>query len=146
MPSLNIVTLAGNLTRDPELRYTQSGSPVVNFGLAINEKWKDKDGNAKESVCFVDVEAWGRQAEAVAEYLHKGSPAIVVGGLKMESWEAKDGTKRTKIKVRARQVQFLGGGKKGEEAAPEPDAAAGGERSDTAAQPDIGPDDSEAPF
>ena len=146
MPSLNIVTLAGHLTRDPELRYTQAGSPVANFGLAINEKWKDKDGNAKESVCFVDVEAWGRQAEAVGEYLHKGSAAIVVGGLKMESWEAKDGTKRTRLKVRARQVQFLGGGKKGEEAAPEPDAAEGGERSDAAAQPDVGPEDSDCPF
>ena len=114
MASLNKLFLAGNLTRDPELRYTSGGTPVAGFGLAVNRKWKDKDGNVKEEVLFIDVEAWGNQGESVAKYLRKGSPALVEGRLKLDTWEAKDtGEKRSKIRAVAERVHFLGNGSGG---------------------------------
>lgn len=108
MVSINIVILGGNLTRDPEVRYTPQGSAVASFGLAVNRSFKTKDGGQKEEVCFVDVETWGRQAETVGEYLKKGRPVLVEGRLVMDSWEGKDGQKRTRHKVTAMRVQFLG--------------------------------------
>ena len=108
MVSVNIVILGGNLTRDPEVRYTPQGSAVASFGLAVNRSFKTKDGGQKEEVCFVDVETWGRQAETVGEYLKKGRPVLVEGSLKLDSWEGKDGQKRTRHKVTAMRVQFLG--------------------------------------
>ena len=103
--SLNEVQLMGNLTRDPEFKVFESGSCVARFGLAINEKYKDADGNEQEDVCFVDVETWNRQAEIVSEFCHKGKRVVVVGGLKLDTWE-KDGEKRSKLKVRGRRVIF----------------------------------------
>ena len=108
MVSVNIVILGGNLTRDPEVRYTPQGSAVASFGLAVNRSFKTKDGGQKEEVCFVDVETWGRQAETVGEYLKKGRPVLVEGRLMLDSWEGKDGQKRTRHKVTAMRVQFLG--------------------------------------
>jgi single-strand DNA-binding protein len=108
MVSINIVILGGNLTRDPEVRYTPQGSAVASFGLAVNRSFKTKDGGQKEEVCFVDVETWGRQAETVGEYLKKGRPVLVEGRLMLDSWEGKDGQKRTRHKVTAMRVQFLG--------------------------------------
>jgi single-strand DNA-binding protein len=108
MVSINIVILGGNLTRDPEVRYTPQGSAVASFGLAVNRSFKTKDGGQKDEVCFVDVETWGRQAETVGEYLKKGRPVLVEGRLVMDSWEGKDGQKRTRHKVTAMRVQFLG--------------------------------------
>jgi single-strand DNA-binding protein len=105
--NLNTVTLAGHLTRDPELRQAGERS-VVNFGLAINRRWKSQEGEAKEETTFVDIEAWGRTAEIVGQYLAKGSPCYIEGRLKLDSWQDKEGQKRSKLKVVADNVQFLG--------------------------------------
>ena len=110
MASYNKVILMGNLTRDPEVKFLPSGTAVANFGLAMNETYTDQQtGEKKESACFVDVEAWGRQAEIVGEYFSKGRPILVEGSLKYDSWEAEDGTKRNRLKVRLIRFQFIGG-------------------------------------
>ncbi len=108
MASLNKVFLMGNLTRDPEVRYTPSGAAVGDLGMAVSRKFKSSDGETREETCFVSVTVWGRQAETCAEYLKKGSPAMVEGRLKFDSWE-KDGKKFNKLTVTAERVQFLGG-------------------------------------
>ena len=110
MVSVNSVILGGNLTRDPEVRYTPSGSAVANFGLAVNRTYRSRDGDKKEEVNFFDVETWGRQAETCGEYLKKGSPVLVEGRLKQDTWENREGQKRSKVKIRAMRVQFLPGG------------------------------------
>ena len=107
MASLNRVFLMGNLTRDPELRYIPSGTPVATFGLAINTTYTAQGGEKKEEVCFVRVVVWGKQAESCAQYLSKGRPVFVEGRLIYRSWE-KDGQTRTTLEVRADRVQFLG--------------------------------------
>lgn len=105
----------GNLTRDPELKYLPSGTAVANFGLAMNETYTDRQtGEKKEEVCFVDIEAWGRQAEIANEYLQKGSSVFIDGSLKFDSWEADDGTKRSRLKIRAFRFQFIGGRQDGD--------------------------------
>lgn len=108
MPSLNRVFLMGNLTRDPELKYTQSGLAVCDFGLAVNRKYKTGGGEDREEVLFVDVSAFGKQAETASEYLRKGRGVLVEGRLKLDQWE-KDGQKRSKHTVVADRVHFLGG-------------------------------------
>jgi len=105
----------GNLTRDPELRFTSSGSALAKFGLAVNRKYKAGD-EWKEEVCFVDITVWGKQAENCAEYLSKGRPVFIDGRLQFSTWETEDGQKRNKLEVVANTVQFLGqsgGGKSG---------------------------------
>jgi len=110
MASFNKVLLIGNLTRDPELRRLPSGTAVVELGLALNRSFTGKDGERREEVVFVDVTVWDRQAETCAEYLRKGKPVHVEGYLKMDQWEDKaTGEKRSKLKVQADRVQFLGG-------------------------------------
>lgn len=109
MASMNKVILAGNLTRDPEVRYTPSGTAVADLGMAISDSYKSKTGELVEQVCFVDVVVWGRQAETSGEYLRKGSPALIEGRLQFDQWEGQDGQKRSKLRVRADRVQFLGG-------------------------------------
>ncbi len=117
MASYNKVILMGNLTRDPEMKYLPSGTAVANFGLAMSERYIDRQsGEQKENVCFVDVEAWDKQAELVNEYLSKGSPIFIEGTLKFESWETEDGTKRNKLKVRLFRLQFIGGKRDDDEA------------------------------
>lgn len=103
----NKVLLAGHLTRDPELRQTQSGSSVSGFGLAINRKYK-KNNELVEDVCFIDITVWGKQAESCAQYLKKGSGAFIEGYLRLNSWETDSGEKKNKIEVIADTVQFLG--------------------------------------
>jgi len=105
--SLNKVLLMGNLTRDPEVKYTPKGTAVCDLGLAINDSYKAQDGTIKETVTFVDVEVWGRTAENCKQYLTKGRPVFVEGQLKLDQWE-QDGQKRSKMKVRGISVQFLG--------------------------------------
>tara|TARA_X000000950_G_scaffold284034_1_gene386279 strand:- start:5198 stop:5599 length:402 start_codon:yes stop_codon:yes gene_type:complete len=100
----------GNLTRNPELRYTPSGSAVADLGLAVNESFKNKSGETVEQTCFVDVVVWGRQAETASEYLQKGSPVFVEGRLQFDQWESQQGEKRSKLRVRAERVQFLSSG------------------------------------
>ena len=116
MASYNKVILIGNLTRDPEMKYIPSGTAVTNFGLAVNERYTDRQtGEQKESPCFVEVAAWGRQAEIVNEYLSKGSPVFLEGSLKFDSWEAEDGTKRNRLSVTAFRIQLIGGRRDGDE-------------------------------
>ncbi|MDH5789958.1 MAG: single-stranded DNA-binding protein [Nitrospinota bacterium] len=115
MASFNKVLLMGNLTRDPELRFTSSGSALAKFGLAVNRKYKAGE-EWKEEVCFVDITVWGKQAENCAEYLSKGRPVFIDGRLQFSTWETDDGQKRNKLEVVANSVQFLGqggGGKPG---------------------------------
>lgn len=109
MASLNKIFLIGNLTKDPELRYTPNGIGVVNLRVAVNRKYRDRtSGELKEETCFITVTAWDKQAEACNQYLSKGSPIFVEGTLQSRSWETTDGQKRNTIEVRAERVQFLG--------------------------------------
>lgn len=112
MASLNKVFLMGNLTRDPELRYTPQGTAVVAFGMAINRKWTSPTGEAKEEVCFVDVSMFGRRAEVISEYFSKGNPILVEGRLQFQQWESKEGQKRNALKVVAENFEFVGATKK----------------------------------
>ncbi len=110
MPSMNKVFLAGNLTRNPELRYTPGGTAVAQFGMAVNRRFRNRDGATQEEVAFIDIETWGRQAETASEYLSKGSPVLIEGRLKLDSWESKEtGERRSKLRVVGERVQFLGG-------------------------------------
>jgi single-strand DNA-binding protein len=109
MASVNRVILIGNLGRDPELRYTQSGSAVANFTLATNERWRDKDGNNQERTEWHRIVVWGRTAENCAQYLQKGRSVYVEGRLQTREWEDKDGNKRNTTEINALNVQFLGG-------------------------------------
>lgn len=111
MASLNKVLLIGNLTRDPELRYTPQGTAVATLRLAVNRKYKGRDEQMKEEVCFVSVVVWSKMAESCGQYLHKGSPVFVEGRLQSRSWEDQaTGKTRSVIEVNAERVQFLGGG------------------------------------
>ena len=117
MASYNKVLLMGNLTRDPEVRYTPKGTAIANIGLAVNRRWTTDAGEQTEDVTFVDVEVWGRQAETVGQYLSKGKPIFVEGRLKLDSWEDKEsGQKKSKMKVVCEHFQFIGapGGGRGE--------------------------------
>lgn len=115
MPSLNKVFLAGNLTRNPELRYTPGGTAVAQFGMAVNRRFRNRDGQMQEEATFVDIEVWGRQAETASEYLSKGSPVLVEGRLKLDTWESKQtGERRSKLRVVGERVQFLGSRPRGE--------------------------------
>ena len=109
MSSFNKVILMGNLTRDPELRSLPSGTTVVNFGLAVSERWKDKTtGEQREEVCFVDIDAFGRQGEVVNEYFSKGKPILVEGRLRFRQWETDSGEKRSKLSVTLDRISFVG--------------------------------------
>lgn len=123
MASLNRVYLIGNLTRDPELRYTPGGTAVANLGLAVNRRYTNGSGEVKEETTFLTVVVWAKQAETVAQYLRKGSPALIEGRLQSRTWETKDGEKRAAVEVVAERVQFLGRKPEGA-AAPEPEAPA----------------------
>ena len=120
MASYNRVLLMGNLTRNPEIRYTPSGTAVADLGLAVNENFKNKAGETVEQTCFVEVVVWGRQAETSSEYLHKGSAVFVEGRLQLDQWENQQGEKRSKLRVRADRVQFIGVPGKGTEFADGP--------------------------
>lgn len=108
MASFNRVMLMGNLTRDIELRYLPSGMAVSEFGLAVNDKRKNSDGQWVEDVNFFDITLFGRTAEVASEYLSKGSPIFIEGRLKHDTWE-KDGQKRSKVKVIGERMQMIGG-------------------------------------
>ncbi len=109
MANYNRVILMGNLTRDPELKYLPSGTAMATFGLAVNRVYNDRQSNEKkQEVCFVDITAWGREAEICNEYLKKGNPLLLEGRLHYHSWETDDGQKRSKLDVTAERVQLLG--------------------------------------
>ena len=110
MASFNKVILMGNLTRDPELRYTPKGTAIAKIGLAVNRVWTSESGEKKEEVTFIDVDVFGRTAENVGQYMRKGRPIMVEGRLKLDQWDDKaTGAKRSKLGVVAETVQFLGG-------------------------------------
>jgi single-strand DNA-binding protein len=157
----NKVMLAGNLTRDPQVRFFANERAVADFGLAINRRYKGNDGQMKEETTFVDVECWGRTAELVGQYLTKGSPAFIEGRLKLDSWEdKKDGQKRSKLKVLADTVQFMSsrqprggdggvdadGESAGDSTSPVPSRAADGRPARPAASAAAPAGDDEPPF
>ena len=123
--NVNKVFLAGNLTRDPALSYTPAQQPVVDFGMAINRKWKGKDGSDAEETCFVDCRAFGKTAEVLNQYMSKGKPIFVQGRLHFSSWE-KDGKKHSKLRVTVENFQFVPDGEKREQA-PKPQQAPQGD-------------------
>jgi single-strand DNA-binding protein len=118
MASFNRVILLGNLTRDPEIRYTPTGTPVCDIGLAVNDRRKNATGEWIEETTFVDVTLWTRTAEVASEYLSKGSPVLIEGRLKLDTWEGTDGQKKSKLRVVCERMQMLGnrqgGGPSGE--------------------------------
>jgi len=109
MANFNKVLLMGNLTKDPELRYTPQGVAVVNLRLAVNRRFRDRNQEVKDEVCFVNCVVWDKQAESCNQYLHKGSAVFIEGRLQSRSWEDNAGQKRNVIEVRAERVQFLSG-------------------------------------
>jgi len=109
MANYNKVLLIGNLTRDPQLSYLPSQTAVVDFGLAVNRRWTGQDGEQREESCFVDCQAFGRQAENINKYMTKGRQLFVEGRLTFNSWTAQDGTKRSRLRVTVERFQFLGG-------------------------------------
>lgn len=123
MASFNQVILLGNLTRDVELRHTPSNQAVANIGLAMNRQFQTKDGERREETTFVDCEAWGRQAEVMAQYLSKGRPVFIQGRLKLDTWQDQQGQNRSKLKVVVENFQFVGGRDGGGNA---PDGGGGG--------------------
>jgi single-strand DNA-binding protein len=128
MPNYNKVILMGNLTRDPEVRYTSGGTAIAKLGLAVNRRWKNQEGQMQEETTFVDVDAFGRQAETIGQYLKKGRPVMVEGRLKLDQWDDKQtGQKRSKLGVVLENFQFLdsrgeggGGGDSSGYSQPEP--------------------------
>ena len=108
MSAFNKVILMGNLTRDPDLRVTPKGLSVCQFSLAVNSTYKDREGNPKEEVTFVDVDSFGKQADVIAKHMAKGRPLLVEGRLKQDTWEDKEGSKRSKLKVVLEGFQFVG--------------------------------------
>ncbi|MFA5028205.1 MAG: single-stranded DNA-binding protein [Candidatus Methylomirabilota bacterium] len=123
MASFNKAILMGNLTRDPELRTTPSGTSVCQFDLALNRSYTSQSGERKEEVCYVTIVVWGKQGENCAQYLKKGRGAHVEGHLQQRSWTTPEGQKRSKMEVVADRVQFLGDGRGGRgSGGPDPDA------------------------
>jgi single-strand DNA-binding protein len=121
MASFNKVILVGNLTRDPELRYTPKGTAIAKIGVAVNRVWTNEAGEKKEEVTFVDVDVFGRTAENVGQYMRKGRPILIEGRLRLDQWDDKQtGQKKSKLGVVAETVQFLGSAPGGEGGAPAP--------------------------
>ncbi|HPD45270.1 MAG TPA: single-stranded DNA-binding protein [Anaerohalosphaeraceae bacterium] len=112
MASYNKVILLGNLTRDPELRYTPNQTAVVEFGLATNRRWTGQDGQQREETCFVDCHMFGKRAEALNKYLRKGHPIFVEGRLTYDQWQAQDGSRRSKLRVTIEDFQFISVGQR----------------------------------
>ena len=150
MASFNKVILVGNLTRDPELRYTPKGTAIAKIGLAVNRVWTNEAGEKKEEVTFVDVDVFGRTAENVGQYMRKGRPILVEGRLRLDQWDDKQtGQKRSRLGVVAETVQFLGSPTGAEGGAPTAPRAARPAASAPAAEPVEGdgpPESDDVPF
>ncbi|MFL6527589.1 MAG: single-stranded DNA-binding protein [Chthoniobacterales bacterium] len=147
MASFNKVILIGNLTRDPEVRYTPKGTAVAEIGLAVNRVYTTDSGEKREEATFVDVTLWGRTAEIAGEYLKKGRPVFIEGRLQLDTWDDKQsGQKRSKLRVVAEGMQLIGGRQGGGDA----DEAGGGRAPSRSAPPPkpaaSEPDDDEIPF
>jgi single-strand DNA-binding protein len=145
---LNKVLLIGNLTRDPEMRYLDSGTAVAKLGLAVNRRYTDRNGEKKEEVCFVDIDAWARLAEICNQYLKRGSKVLVEGTLMFRQWETDSGDKRSAHSVRAMSVQFLdrpdGDGGQGDRGGDSYNRSAG--QQSQASRPAAAPVDDDIPF
>jgi single-strand DNA-binding protein len=111
MASYNRIIIIGNLTREPELTFLPSQTPVVEFGMASNRKYKGADGSQKEDVCFVDCRMYGKPAEVISRYCHKGDPLMVEGHLQFDQWQAQDGSKRSRHRIFVEHFEFLGTGR-----------------------------------
>src|SRR5436853_5478074 len=151
MASFNKVILLGNLTRDPEVRYTPKGSAVADLGIAVNRQYTLENGEKREEVTFVDVTFWGRTAEVAGEYLKKGRPIFVEGRLQLDTWDDKQsGQKRSKLKVIGETMQMLGSPRGGGAAIDNGDEGSGRTGKSTSAPPKATvpaePDDDEIPF
>ena len=137
---MNQVFLLGKLTRDPEQRFTPQGTSTASFGIAINRKWNDQNGQLKEEVNYFDCEAWGKTAETIAQYFKKGRPILIQGRLKQDQWEDKaTGAKRSKVKVVVDRFEFCGEGKAATGEAPQRSSRA------EAPQPDAASDANQLP-
>jgi single-strand DNA-binding protein len=151
MANFNRVILAGNLTRDPELKYTSKGTAIARIGMAINRTWKSETGEQKEEVTFVDVDAWGRQAEVIAQYVRKGKPLLVEGRLKLDQWEDKNThQKQSKLRVVLESFSFLdsnrGDGSPSSEAPRARPAAVPAVPTDGSPEPAAPPEEDDVPF
>jgi single-strand DNA-binding protein len=151
MASFNKVILAGNLTKDPELRYTPKGTAIATIRLAVNRKWKSETGELKEEVSFIDVEAWDKRAEVISQYLKKGRPFLVEGRLKQDTWEDKNThQKQSRLKVILEGFSFIDskGADTGAPAAARPAAAPAAAADATApAEPEASePEQDDVPF
>ena len=116
MPNLNRVLLMGNLTRDPEMRYTPNNLAIVKIGLAVNRRWRNPEGEQQEETTFIDCDGFGRTAELINQYMRKGRPIFIDGRLKLDQWQDKEGQNRSKLKVVIENFQFIdsrGGGEEG---------------------------------
>jgi single-strand DNA-binding protein len=140
MANLNRVLLIGNLTRDPEVRYTPKGTAVTEIGLAVNRIYSGEDGEKKEETTFVDVTLWARQAEIAGQYLKKGRPVFIEGRLQLDSWDDKQtGQKRSRLRVVAENLQLLGSRQEGEGSS-SPSASSAPRRSPTTSAPPARPE------
>lgn len=151
MANFNKVILAGNLTRDPELRYTPKGTAIARIGLAINRRFAGEDGQPREETTFVDVDAFGKQAETIGQYLRKGRPILIEGRLRLDQWDDKQtGQKRSKLGVVMESFQFLdskGGDGGGAPSAPAPrPSRAPAAQSSEPSYSDAPPQDDDVPF
>jgi len=146
MASFNKVILMGNLTRDPELRYTSSGYAIANLAIATNRKWKDQEGNPKEEVTYIDISAFGKQAEVIGQYFQKGKGIHIEGRLKLDQWEDKStGQKRSRLGVVLERFEFIGGGQTGGGSGGAPQPSAPTPTSEVPPFED-GPSDDDVPF
>jgi single-strand DNA-binding protein len=150
MASFNKVILVGNLTRDPELRYTPKGTAIAKLGLAVNRVWTSETGEKKEEVTFVDVDVFGRTAENVGQYMRKGRPILIEGRLRLDQWDDKQtGQKKSKLGVVAETVQFLGsptGGSEGGAPAARPARPAPSAPPPEPVEGDVPPESDDVPF
>ena len=145
MANFNRVILMGNLTRDPQLRYTPSQMAVCDIGIAVNRRWTSQDGQKREEVTFVNCTAWGRQAETIQKYLAKGQPIFIEGRLTFSQWDGKDGQKRSKLEVTIERFQFVGAPRGGSAPSAPAAPAASAAPADTQRQQTSGQEPQNAP-
>ena len=145
MANYNKVIMAGRLTRDPELTFLPSQTPVVEFALATTRKYKGSDGQMKEDTCFVDCRMYGKRAEVISKYLSKGDPLMIEGRLQFDRWEAQDGSKRSKHRIFVENFEFMGSGKSGGRQ-PDNDGAPSAAEQEPFEQDNNGPPKDDIPF
>ncbi len=151
MSSYNKLIMMGNLTRDPTLSYLPSNTPVADFGIATNRKWKDKGGNPQEEVCFVDCRAFSKTAETINQYFKKGGSILIEGRLQFDQWTAQDNTKRSKHRAFVERFSFVGDQQQQQQQGHTPPSPPQGYEAHPAAPappppPGPLPEDSEIPF